>query len=237
MAKTGKLFLIPNTLGNVALSRVIPSWVIDQVKEIKHFIVENPKDARAFLKKVESNFEQSEFVFSVLNKHTSNEEKYNFLDPIAKGENIGIITDAGCPGIADPGAEMVKLAHDNNYQVVPFVGPSSILLAHMASGMNGQSFAFNGYLPIDKMDRKKRLKSLEKQSRDFDQAQSFIETPYRNVKMVEEILSTCSPSTQLCIACDISLDTEFIKTMPVKAWKKNLLNTLHKRPCIFIIQA
>ncbi len=237
MAKTGKLFLIPNTLGDVSLDRVIPSWVIDQVKEIKYFIVENPKAARAFLKKVESNFEQSEFVLSVLNKHTSDTEKYNFLDPIGHGENIGIITDAGCPGIADPGAEMVKLAHEKNYQVIPFVGPSSILLAHMASGMNGQSFAFNGYLPIDKMDRKKRLKSLEKQSRDFNQSQSFIETPYRNEKMVEEILSTCSPSTQLCIACDISLDTEFIKTLPVKAWKKNMYKTLHKRPCIFIIQA
>ncbi len=237
MAKTGKLYLIPNTLGNVGLTRVIPSWVIDQVKGIKHFIVENPKEARAFLKKIESDFEQSEFVFSVLNKHTTELDKSNFLDPIAQGENIGIITDAGCPGIADPGAEMVKMAHEKNFQVVPFVGPSSILLAQMASGMNGQSFAFNGYLPIDKSDRKKRLKMLEKQSRDFSQAQSFIETPYRNIKLAEEILDTCSPNTMLCIACDVSLDTEFIKTLPIKAWKKNLLNVLHKRPCIFIIQS
>ncbi len=237
MAKSGKLYLIPNTLGPVSIHKVIPSQVIDKVKEIKHFIVENPKAARAFLKKIESNYTQDEFIFSVLNKHTSDEEKDSFLDPLEDCVDVGIITDAGCPGIADPGAEMVKLAHEKNYQVIPFVGPSSILLAHMASGMNGQSFAFNGYLPIDKMDRKKKLKSLEKQSRDFNQAQSFIETPYRSVKMIEEILSTCSPSTELCIACDVSLDTEFIKTLIVKDWNRNMLSKFQKRPCIFIIQA
>ena len=162
------------------------------------------------------------------------EELNSFLDPIYEGYNIGLISDAGCPGIADPGSDIIKIAHQSNIRVVPLVGPSSILLAIMSSGLNGQNFAFNGYLPIDRADKKNKIKELEKTSQQKNQSQIFIETPYRNNKMLEDLTKTLSGDTKLCIACDITLSTEYIKTLSVNEWKKNKIN-IDKKPAIFII--
>lgn len=162
------------------------------------------------------------------------EELNSFLDPIYEGYNIGLISDAGCPGVADPGSDIIKIAHQSNIKVVPLVGPSSILLAIMSSGLNGQNFAFNGYLPIDRADKKNKIKELEKTSQQKNQSQIFIETPYRNNKMLEDLTKTLSGDTKLCIACDITLSTEYIKTLLVNEWKKNKIN-IDKKPAIFII--
>ena len=171
---------------------------------------------------------------NVINKFTLDEELNSFLDPIYKGYNIGLISDAGCPGVADPGSEIIKIAHQSNIKVVPLVGPSSILLAIMSSGLNGQNFAFNGYLPIDRVDKKNKIKELEKTSHQKNQSQIFIETPYRNNKMLEDLTKTLSGDTNLCIACDITLSTEYIKTLSINEWKKNKIN-IDKKPAIFII--
>ena len=162
------------------------------------------------------------------------EELNSFLNPIYEGYNIGLISDAGCPGVADPGSDIIKIAHQSNIKVVPLVGPSSILLAIMSSGLNGQNFAFNGYLPIDRADKKNKIKELEKTSQQKNQSQIFIETPYRNNKMLEDLTKTLSGDTNLCIACDITLSTEYIKTLSVNEWKKNKIN-IDKKPAIFII--
>jgi 16S rRNA (cytidine1402-2'-O)-methyltransferase len=171
----------------------------------------------------------------MINKFTLDEELNSFLDPIYKGYNIGLISDAGCPGVADPGSDIIKIAHQSNIKVVPLVGPSSILLAIMSSGLNGQNFAFNGYLPIDRADKKNKIKELEKTSQQKNQSQIFIETPYRNNKMLEDLTKTLSGDTNLCIACDITLSTEYIKTLSINEWKKNKIN-IDKKPAIFIIQ-
>jgi 16S rRNA (cytidine1402-2'-O)-methyltransferase len=170
----------------------------------------------------------------LINKFTLAEELNSFLDPIYEGYNIGLISDAGCPGVADPGSDIIKIAHQSNIRVVPLVGPSSILLAIMSSGLNGQNFAFNGYLPIDRVDKKNKIKELEKTSQQKNQSQIFIETPYRNNKMLEDLTKTLSGDTKLCIACDITLSTEYIKTLSVNEWKKNKIN-IDKKPAIFII--
>jgi 16S rRNA (cytidine1402-2'-O)-methyltransferase len=170
----------------------------------------------------------------LINKFTLAEELNSFLDPIYEGYNIGLISDAGCPGVADPGSDIIKIAHQSNIKVVPLVGPSSILLAIMSSGLNGQNFAFNGYLPIDRVDKKNKIKELEKTSQQKNQSQIFIETPYRNNKMLEDLTKTLSGDTKLCIACDITLSTEYIKTLSVNEWKKNKIN-IDKKPAIFII--
>jgi 16S rRNA (cytidine1402-2'-O)-methyltransferase len=170
----------------------------------------------------------------LINKFTLAEELNSFLDPIYEGYNIGLISDAGCPGVADPGSDIIKIAHQSNIRVVPLVGPSSILLAIMSSGLNGQNFAFNGYLPIDRADKKNKIKELEKTSQQKNQSQIFIETPYRNNKMLEDLTKTLSGDTNLCIACDITLSTEYIKTLSVNEWKKNKIN-IDKKPAIFII--
>jgi 16S rRNA (cytidine1402-2'-O)-methyltransferase len=170
----------------------------------------------------------------LINKFTLAEELNSFLDPIYEGYNIGLISDAGCPGVADPGSDIIKIAHQSDIRVVPLVGPSSILLAIMSSGLNGQNFAFNGYLPIDRADKKNKIKELEKTSQQKNQSQIFIETPYRNNKMLEDLTKTLSGDTKLCIACDITLSTEYIKTLSVNEWKKNKIN-IDKKPAIFII--
>src|SRR5690606_3832188 len=187
-----------------------------------------------FIKSIDPDKAQSTLQLSALNKHTEATQFSGMLQPCIEGKNIGLMSEAGCPGIADPGAAIVKIAHEKGIQVVPLVGPSSILLAMIASGMNGQSFAFNGYLPIDKSEKKQALKNLEKLSNDKSQSQLFIETPYRNNKMLEDILQALQPSTHLCIAADITLPTEYIKTMRASEWKKASVD-LHNRPTIFII--
>jgi 16S rRNA (cytidine1402-2'-O)-methyltransferase len=234
MQAKGKLYLIPNTLGETNPMDVLPQTVQRAIELMNTFVVENEKDARKFIKSICPDKIQANLKLSPLNKRTEKSEHLEMIKPCLNGENIGLMSDAGCPGVADPGAAIVKLAHENGIQVVPLVGPSSILLAVMASGMNGQSFAFNGYLPIDKDEKKVMLKNLEKLSADKNQSQLFIETPYRNNKMLEDILSILQPSTHICVAADITLPTEYIKTFRVSEWKKIKVD-LHNRPCIFII--
>ena len=234
MTFLGKLYLIPTTLGDMNPEDVLPATIKRSIDFIDYYIVENEKTARKFIKSVHPEKKQPELKLFLLNKHTDTKEHNDFIKPLLDGQNVGLMSEAGCPGVADPGAVIVKLAHEKGIQVIPLVGPSSILLAVMASGMNGQSFAFNGYLPIDKSEKKSALKSYEKLSFDKNQSQLFIETPYRNNKLLEDLLQTLQPNTNLCIACDITLPTEYIKTFAVKDWKKQNVD-LHNRPTIFII--
>ncbi len=231
----GTLYLIPITLGETNALEVLPLSVRKAVESIDHYIVENEKVARAAIKRIVPSKSQPSLHFNTINKFTDATEIGRFLQPCLDGINMGLMSDAGCPGIADPGAAIVTLAHQNNLKVVPLVGPSSILLAMMASGLNGQNFAFNGYLPIDKGERKTRIKALEKLSRTTGQAQLFIETPYRNNQLLDSLLATLSGECLICIAVDITLPAEYIKTMTVNEWKKNKVD-LHKRPTLFIIQ-
>ncbi|MDN3707700.1 SAM-dependent methyltransferase [Myroides ceti] len=230
----GNLYLIPVTLGDSNPADVLPQTVYRSIELLSVFVVENSKDARKFIKAVNPEKKQSELVLFELNKHTDTKEISSFIQPMLEGKDMGLMSDAGCPGVADPGAVVVKMAHEKGIKVIPLVGPSSILMSMMASGMNGQSFTFNGYLPIDKSEKKNALKNLEKWSFERNQSQLFIETPYRNNQIVEDMLQILNPQTRLCIACDISLPTEFIQTKPIALWKKSKPD-LHKRPCIFII--
>jgi 16S rRNA (cytidine1402-2'-O)-methyltransferase len=230
----GKLYLIPTTLGEMNPEDVMPQTIKRSIDFIDDYIVENDKTARKFIKSIAPDKKQAELRLSLLNKHTEVTDYQNMIQPLLEGRNAGLMSEAGCPGVADPGAVIVKLAHEKGIQVVPLVGPSSILLAIMASGMNGQSFTFNGYLPIDASEKKSTLKQLERISFEKNQSQLFIETPYRNNKIFEDMLATLQPNTHICVACDITLPTEFIKTLTVNDWKKNKVD-LHKRPCIFII--
>ncbi len=235
MNPQGKLYLIPCTLGDTAPLEVLPLLVKKAVEEIDHYIVEHEKNARSFIKSIVPRKSQPDLHFSLINKYTEETDIPNMLNPCLEGLDMGVISDAGCPGIADPGAAIVEQAHIKGIKVVPLVGPSSILMAMMASGFNGQNFAFNGYLPIDKQDRKKEIKRLERFSEEQNQSQLFIETPYRNNQILESIISTLHPQTKLCVACDITLATEYIKTHTAEEWKKIKVN-LSKRPTLFIIQ-
>ena len=230
----GKLYLIPTRLGDNPPLEVLPISVKKVIEIVDDYIVENEKTARRFIKKIDSRKQQSALKFEILNKYTEPEEILNFLDMCKTGKPMGLLSEAGCPGIADPGADIVRLAHENNIQVVPLVGPSSIVLALMSSGMNGQSFAFNGYIPIDKSERKAALKKMERISFEQNQTQLFIETPYRNNKIIEDFCNALHPQTRVCIACDITLPTEYIKTLTVSEWKHANVD-LHKRPAIFVI--
>lgn len=230
----GKLYLIPTTLGDTEPLDVMPLSVKRVVEQIDYYIVENEKSARRFIKSIAPNKKQPSLHIMLLDKYAEEIDTLKYLDICQKGINVGLLSEAGVPAIADPGASMVKLAHQKNIQVVPLVGPSSILMAMMGSGMNGQNFAFNGYLPIDKGERKNAIKDLEKLSKDKNQSQIFIETPYRNEKMLADLKDFLSPNTYLCIAADITLPTEYIKTMLVKDWKHQKPD-LHKKPAIFII--
>jgi 16S rRNA (cytidine1402-2'-O)-methyltransferase len=230
----GKLYLIPTTLGNNEPLEVLPISVKKIVEKTNHFIVENEKSARRFIKKITPRKSQPDLSIYRLDKYTQAIETQNYLDVCLQGKNVGLLSEAGVPAVADPGAMIVALAHQKNIQVVPLVGPSSIIMALMASGLNGQNFAFNGYLPIDKSERKKKIKQLEKRSLDKNQSQIFIETPYRNQSMLTDLLQTLHSNTHLCIAVDITLLSEYIQTMTVKEWKVQNLD-LHKRPAIFII--
>jgi 16S rRNA (cytidine1402-2'-O)-methyltransferase len=231
----GKLYLIPTTLGENEPLEVMPYSVKTIVELLDHYIVENEKSARRFIKKITPKKTQSSLIMMKLDKYAKEIETRTYLDLCEQGVSIGLLSEAGVPAVADPGASMVKLAHEKGIQVVPLVGPSSILMALMASGLNGQNFAFNGYLPIDNSERKKEIKALEKLSKEKNQSQIFIETPYRNEKMFTDLKSVLSPGTLLCIAIDISLPKEFIKTYTIAHWKRQSPD-LHKRPAIFIIQ-
>lgn len=201
---------------------------------MRHFIVEDVRSARRFLKKVDKGIDIDTLTFYELNKHTSPEAISGYLKPLEAGESMGVISEAGCPAVADPGADVVAIAQRKNLQVVPLVGPSSIILSVMGSGFNGQSFAFNGYLPIEPSERAKKLKALEQRIYNEHQTQLFIETPYRNNKMIEDILNNCRPQTKLCIAANITCSDEYIKTKTVKEWRGHTPD-LTKIPCIFLL--
>ncbi len=235
MTAKGTLYLIPTILGETAeTADVLPIKVNQIIDQIDEYIVENEKTARHFLKKMGIKKSLQEIVLHTLNQHTQPLEISGFLNSINEGKNIGVISEAGCPGVADPGSEVVRFAHLNNIKVIPLVGPSSILLGLMASGFNGQSFAFNGYLPKERTERIKKIKELEKLVYNKSQTQLFIETPYRNMHILEDLLASCEPKTKLCIACDITLETEFIKTKSMGEWKKQIPE-INKRPTLFLL--
>lgn len=230
------LYLIPVELGETPVSQVLPAYNHDVIVGIKHFIVENVRSARRFLKRVDKAIHIDELTFYTLNKHTSPQDISSYLDPLQQGLPVGVISEAGCPAVADPGADVVAIAQRRGLKVVPLVGPSSIILSVMGSGFNGQSFAFNGYLPIDPGERTKKIKALETRAYVEDQTQLFIETPYRNHKMIEELLATCRPQTRLCIAAGITCAEEYIRTRSIQEWKKAKdLPDISKIPCIFLL--
>jgi len=232
----GTLFLIPTTLGDSALAALIPQEVQQRVRALDYFVAENPKTARAYLKQIGTAKPLQELHIATLNEHTPDEAIAAMAAPLRAGHDLGVVSEAGCPGIADPGAKLVLYAHRHAIRVVPLVGPSSILLALMASGLNGQRFVFHGYLPVAEMEREKALRELEKQSRRLQQTQIFIETPYRNQKLLQSILGACANATLLCIAAEITLPGEDIRTMSVAAWKK-MPPQLDRRPALFLLLA
>jgi 16S rRNA (cytidine1402-2'-O)-methyltransferase len=230
----GTLYLIPVPLAENASAKSFTPYLVDTINSIKEYIVENEKTARRFLKEAGLKTPQSELTIHDYGKHNRADGTAEFFKGLQAGNDVGLMSEAGCPGIADPGAEIVEKAHRMGIKVVPLVGPSSILLALMASGFNGQSFTFHGYLPIDKLDRSKKIKELEGLALKNNQTQLFIETPFRNNPMLEEILRTCNPKTKLCIACDLTAETELVQTKTIADWQKKVPE-LHKRPTIFLI--
>lgn len=230
----GVIYLIPTPLGANSPLEVLPFYIRKIIEENNHFIIENEKEARRFIKRIAPTKNQENLQLYPLNKFTSQIEIEEYLEPCKNGISMGLFSDAGCPGIADPGAAIVRLAHKNGITVKPMIGPSSIILAMMAAGMNGQNFAFNGYLPIEKPQRRKAIKQFETKALKSGQSQIFIETPYRNNQLFTDFIKTLHPETKLCVACDITLETEFIKTKTVSQWKKTSL-AIDKRPAIFIL--
>lgn len=230
----GTLYLFPVTIGNTSLEQVIPDINQKLIKDIRFFIVENIRTARRFLKKNDPGINIDELTFYELNKHTEPGQIAGFLKPLEEGHDMGVMSEAGVPAVADPGADVVSVAQRKGIHVVPLVGPSSILMSLMASGFNGQSFAFHGYLPIDSSERQKRIRQLEGRIYSEDQTQLFIETPYRNHKLLDDLIQICKPSTKLCIASDITGEDELIRTLPVKDWAKKKPD-LNKKPTVFLI--
>ena len=230
----GTLYLIPNSLGTDDPGIFLPPSVRNLIPELRYFIVENRRNARRYLKRVDRSIDIDRLTFFELNKHTSPREIPSFLRPLHEGHSIGMISEAGLPGVADPGAQVVRLAHEAFVPVKPLTGPSSLMLALMASGLNGQSFRFTGYLPVKRGERIKAIKELEQRARKQHETQIFIETPYRNEALLEDILASCHGATNLCIAVDLTLDGEMIKTQPIGKWKKKK-PALHKRPAVFLI--
>ena len=228
------LYLIPTTLGETDLNSVLPFGNFQIINNLKYFIVEDLRSARRFLKRVNREIDIDELTFFELNKHTDLVDLQKFITPLLNGNDVGVISEAGCPCTADPGAIVVELAHKNGIKVVPLVGPSSILLSLMASGFNGQNFAFNGYLPIDKKARIHKLKMLENIALAENQTQIFIETPYRNNQLLQDIIENLKPQTKLCIACELTMANEFVKTLQLGDWKKNKAD-FNKKPAIFLI--
>jgi 16S rRNA (cytidine1402-2'-O)-methyltransferase len=234
-SKKGVLYLIPNTLGLSFHQSSIPPAVLEEISDLRIFIVEHSKAARKLLKMLEIKTPQSDLELHELNKHTSPDDKNNFIQPLLNGHHVGLISDAGCPGIADPGAEIVATAHRNKIKVKPLVGPSSILLALMASGFNGQHFAFHGYLPKERKERISALRQLETASEKTGQAQLFIETPYRNNHIIEDVLSSCKSNTLFCVAANLTLDNEIIISQPLFNWKPT--TKFNKQAAVFLLQA
>ena len=234
---SGTLYLIPCTLGDTPATQVLPQQVIDIARRLRHFVVEHPKTARQFLAALKPEQPIQSLHFATLDEHTVPEDLAELLTPLLAGEDVGILSEAGCPGIADPGADLVNLAHRNGIRVVPLVGPSSILLALMASGLNGQCFAFHGYLPIGEAERSRAIAALEAESARRKQTQLFIETPYRNEKMFGALLAHCRPQTLLCVATDLTLPGESIHTHSIAQWKSQPMPQLNKHPSLFLLLA
>lgn len=230
----GTLYLVPVPLAENAASKSFTPHLTDTINSIREYIVENEKTARRFLKEAGLKIPQSELIIHDYGKHSRDNDINGFFKGLTSGNDVGLMSEAGCPGVADPGSDIVAEAHKRGIKVVPLVGPSSILLAVMASGFNGQSFTFHGYLPIDKNERAKKIKELESMATRFNQTQLFIETPFRNNPMLEEILRSCSPNTRLCIACDLTAADEFVQTKTIAAWRQKVPD-LHKRPTIFLL--
>lgn len=229
------LYLFPTHLGDVDLMRILPAFNITLIAEIKYFIVEDLRSARRFLKKCNPAIDIDSLKFFLLNKQTDKLEIQSFIQPLLDGHHMGVISEAGCPAIADPGADIVAMAHQHHIKVVPLVGPSSILLALMASGFNGQSFAFNGYLPIPAQEKSAVIAKHERKIYADNQTQIYIETPYRNRQTLAEILKACRAETKLCIAADITLPSEFIQTKTIAAWREKMPPDLNKRPTVFVL--
>ena len=230
----GVLYLVPNTLGNPETSGTIPQTIPGIVKNTRVFIVENLRNARRYLKNLDRSIDIDQLVFHELNEHTPPGDISTFLEEVISGENAAVISEAGVPGVADPGAMVVSLAHKKGIRVIPLTGPSSILLSLMASGLNGQSFRFIGYLPVKRPERIRKIREIETSIHKKGETQIFIETPYRNDGLLSDLLDTCNPSTMLCIAADITLESELIRTLQVSDWKKKK-PVLHKRPVIFLL--
>ena len=231
----GTLYLIPITLGDDNISQVLPPDVVKIAQNLENFVVESEKSARHFLSTIKTAKPVRELTLNLLNEHTDDKAIPDLLKPLFAGQDIGLMSDAGCPAIADPGAKLVALAHQKGIRVVPLVGPSSILLSLMASGLNGQQFAFLGYLPVDKAQRVQKLKEIEKRAQTHKETQIFIETPYRNQQMLEALLNTCNANTRLCIACHVSLSDELILTKRISEWKQSALPDLNKKPTVFLL--
>ena len=234
---SGTVYLVPNLLGTVAPEDVLPARTIAIARSLAHWIVETPKPARAFLKSLASDLPIAALAIAEIGEHPDAERLRTLLAPARAGENIGVLSDAGCPGVADPGAALVAAAHGQGLRVVPLVGPSSLLLALMASGMNGQRFDFHGYLPVKSEARVTAVRALEAASRSRHAAQLFIETPYRNVAMLETLVATLAPSTRLCVAVDLTLPTESVVTRPARDWRGHDYSAYAKHPAIFLIEA
>jgi 16S rRNA (cytidine1402-2'-O)-methyltransferase len=233
----GTLYLIPVPLGHVSPEASLPVPVMEQTRRLTHFVVENAKTARAFLKAVGTDQPLQALHLAELNEHTRNEALASLLAPLTAGQDLGLLSEAGCPAVADPGANLVALAQSAGIRVVPLIGPSSLLLALMASGLNGQRFAFQGYLPAKDGERSKTLRELEVESRKRGQTQIFIETPYRNRQMFDGILQHCQPATRLCVATDLSLPGETVRTLSIGRWKKETPPDLERRPTVFLLLA
>jgi 16S rRNA (cytidine1402-2'-O)-methyltransferase len=231
----GKIFLIPVTLGGDDFRKVIPQQVLEITTSLRYFVVENLRSARRYLRLIDKSFPIDETQFYELNEHTNDSEISSFLAPVLKGNDIGLMSEAGLPGIADPGTNLIWAAHKKNIKVVPLSGPSSIIFTIISAGLNGQNFTFNGYLPVKQSDREAKLKEIEKRSGNGE-AQIFMETPYRAQKMFDSVLAVCHPETRLCIAADITLESEFIKTKRISDWKKEI-PLLNDRLIIFVLFA
>lgn len=234
---TGTLYLIPVPLGPNAPVEVLPISVIERIRQLDIWVAEHAKSARAFLKAIDHPRPLQQIAISELNEHTPQAEVSALLKPLRAGLDVGLVSEAGCPAVADPGASLVAIAQKEHIHVVPLVGPSSILLALMASGLSGQNFAFHGYLPAKEDDRRKSLKALENESRQSRQTKIFIETPYRNRQMLGTLLATCSPQTQLCIATDLSLPSESVRTQSISAWRECEAPAFDRRPTVFLLLA
>jgi len=230
------LFLIPTPLGETARDRVLPAEIMQVVSRIKYYVVENIRTARRHLRIMVPEIVIDDLDFKELNEHTQPMELDLMLEPLKRGFDVGILSEAGCPGVADPGADLVKLAHEKAFQVRPLVGPSSILLSLMASGMNGQNFAFIGYLPVKPTERANSIRDIERTSSRDKQTQIFIEAPYRNTKLLEDLLTFCNSQTRLCIAVDLTMDSEYVVTKTIAGWKKGVPE-INKRPAIFLLQS